>query len=142
MGKEQPRGESMPRKGQRVDAPPPVAKVNVRDKLRQFSEHWTPKVVADVNDHQVKVVKFKGEFVWHKHENEDEMFMVVRGGFTMQFRDHDVRLREGEIIVVPRGVEHNPIADEEAEVLLFEPGTTLNTGNVRNERTIPRPERL
>jgi mannose-6-phosphate isomerase-like protein (cupin superfamily) len=117
-------------------------KVNLEQKLGQFQEHWQPKIVGELNGQQVKLVKFQGPFVWHHHEQEDEMFLVVRGRFRMEFRDRQVWLEEGEFLIVPRGVEHRPVADEEAHVLLFEPATTLNTGNVRNERTVPTLERI
>ena len=117
-------------------------KVNLREKLSQFGEPWSPKIVGELNGQQVKLVRFQGEFVWHHHEGEDELFLVVKGRFRMEFRDRHVWLEEGEFLVVPRGVEHRPVADEEAHVLLFEPASTLNTGNVRNERTIPRPQRI
>jgi mannose-6-phosphate isomerase-like protein (cupin superfamily) len=119
-----------------------MEKVNLRDKLSQFSEHWSPKIVGELNGQLVKLVKFKGEFVWHHHDHEDEMFLVVRGSFDMHLRDRVVTIREGEFFIVPRGVEHKPVAADEAHVLLFEPATTLNTGNVRNERTRENLERL
>lgn len=126
-------------------------KINLRQKLSLISETWTPCIVAELNGQHVKLVKFKGPFTWHHHDNEDEMFLVVKGRFRMEFResgdaasgpDHqrDVWLEEGEFIIVPRGVAHRPVADEEAEVLLFEPATTLNTGNVENELTLPELE--
>jgi mannose-6-phosphate isomerase-like protein (cupin superfamily) len=118
------------------------AKVNLRDKLSRFESYWSPKVVGEVNGQLVKLVKFEGEFVWHHHDHEDELFLVVEGRFRMEFRDRHVWLEEGEFIVVPRGVEHRPVADQVAHVLLFEPGTTLNTGNVRNERTLDDLERI
>jgi mannose-6-phosphate isomerase-like protein (cupin superfamily) len=117
-------------------------KVNLRQKLALFGEHWSPKVVGELNGQLVKLVKFQGEFVWHHHDDEDELFLVVQGRFRMEFRDRHVLIEEGEFLIVPRGVEHRPVADEEAHVLLFEPATTLNTGNVRNERTIAEPERI
>lgn len=101
-----------------------------------FSEHWSPRIVAELNGQHVKLVKFRGEFVWHHHEHEDEMFLVHRGRFVMEFRDRRVEVGEGQFIVVPRGVEHRPVATEEVQVVLFEPATTLNTGNVVNERTV------
>ena len=116
--------------------------VNLEKTLSKFSEHWSPKIVGELNGQLVKLVKFKGEFVWHHHDVEDEMFLVVRGYFDMHLRDGVVRIREGEFYIVPRGVEHKPVADEESHVLLFEPATTLNTGNVRNERTRETLERL
>jgi mannose-6-phosphate isomerase-like protein (cupin superfamily) len=112
-----------------------MEKVNLRDKLDLFKEHWSPKIVGELNDQQVKLVKFRGPGVWHHHDHEDELFLVVKGRFRMEFRDRDLWLEEGEFLIVPRGVEHRPVADEEAHVLLFEPASTLNTGNVRNERT-------
>ncbi|MBZ0268171.1 cupin domain-containing protein [bacterium] len=118
-------------------------KVNLADKLGRIAEHWSPRVVGALNGQHVKLVKLKGEFVWHHHEHEDELFLVVKGSLAMHFRkDKVVELREGEFLIVPRGVEHKPVAAEEVEVLLFEPESTLNTGNVRNERTVERPERL
>ena len=119
-----------------------MGKVNLQHKLSQFGDHWSPKIVGELNGQYVKVVKFQGEFVWHHHENEDEMFLVVKGRFRMEYRDRHVWLEEGEFLIVPRGVEHRPVAEEEAHVLLFEPATTLNTGNVVNERTIQELERL
>jgi mannose-6-phosphate isomerase-like protein (cupin superfamily) len=117
-------------------------KVNIAEKLAQFDEQWKPKIVGQVNDSHVKLVKLQGEFVWHTHEEEDELFLVVGGSIVIKFRDRDVRLDVGEFLIVPCGVEHKPVADDEAAVLLFEPATTLNTGNVRSERTVEAPERL
>ena len=117
-------------------------KVNLAEKLARVSEHWSPKIVGELNGQQVKVVKFLGPFVWHHHEHEDELFYVVKGRFRMEFRDRRLDIAAGEFVIVPRGVEHRPVADEEVEVMLFEPASTLNTGNVRNERTIERLERL
>jgi mannose-6-phosphate isomerase-like protein (cupin superfamily) len=119
-----------------------VTKVNLREKFGLFNDHWSPKVVGDLNGQQVKLAKFQGEFVWHKHDLEDELFLVVKGRFRLEFRDRQVWLDEGEFLIVPRGVEHRPVADEEVHVLLFEPAATLNTGNVRNERTVQQPHRL
>jgi mannose-6-phosphate isomerase-like protein (cupin superfamily) len=116
--------------------------VSFTEKFAAFFDHWSPKILADLNGQQVKAVKFQGEFVWHHHENEDEMFLVHRGEFRMEFRDRSVTLRAGDFIVVPRGVEHRPVADKEVEVLLFEPASTLNTGNVVSERTVAKPARL
>lgn len=117
-------------------------KFNLRAKLAAVPDHWNPRVVAELNGQQVKVVKFKGAFDWHHHQDEDELFLVHRGSFRMEFRDRVVTLGEGDALVVPRGVEHRPVADEEVEVVLFEPTGTLNTGNVVNERTIHEPLRL
>src|SRR5271168_5006478 len=112
-----------------------MEQVNLRDKLALFTEHWSPKIGGELNGQQVKLAKFQGPFVWHHHDNEDEMFLVVKGRFRMEFRDRHVWLEEGEFIVVPRGVEHRPVAEQECWVVLFEPASTLNTGNVVNERT-------
>ena len=104
-----------------------MEKVNLREKFSLFSEHWKPKIVGDLNGQQVKLVKFAGPFVWHRHEAEDELFLVVEGRFRMEFRDRSVWLEKGEFLIVPRGVEHRPVAEEEVHVLLFEPASTLNT---------------
>lgn len=126
-----------------------MKKINLREKLSLINDHWNPRIVAELNGQLVKLVKFKGPFTWHHHEAEDEMFLVVKGRFRMEFRqrrddspelweERELWLEEGEFVVVPRGVEHRPVADEEAEVLLFEPASTLNTGNVRDEFTVSR----
>ena len=117
-------------------------KIRLAAKLASFADRWSPKIVADVNDHQVKVAKVRGEFVWHKHDREDELFLVLAGRLTIRFRDGDVTLDPGELVVVPKGVEHCPAADEEAEILLFEPRSTLNTGDVVNERTVATLDRI
>lgn len=119
-----------------------TTRVRVDDAMARITKHWHPLIVAELNGQMVKAVKFLGAFVWHHHDHEDELFLVTKGRFRMEFRDRVVELREGEMIVVPRGVEHRPVADEEVEVLLFEPASTLNTGNVRNERTRDVLERL
>ena len=106
------------------------AKINLAEKFARFADHWSPKIVAELNGQHVKLVKFRGEFVWHQHEREDELFFVVRGSFRMEFRDRAVELSEGEMIVVPRGVEHRPVAAEEVHLLLIEPTGTPNTGDV------------
>ena len=118
--------------------------INIKEKLSQITDHWNPHIAAELNGQYVKLVKFQGPFAWHHHDNEDEMFLVVKGRFRMEFRDpkspeHDQEawLEEGEFMVIPRGVEHRPVAHEEAHVLLFEPASTLNTGNVENELTRP-----
>ena len=113
-------------------------KVSLADALARVQEPWQPMIVAELNGQQVKVARLRGEFVWHHHEQEDELFLVVRGRLRMEFRDRVVELGEGELLVVPRGVEHRPVAPEEVEILLFEPASTLNTGNVRNARTVDR----
>lgn len=113
--------------------------INLAEKFGRFAEHWSPRIVAELNGQHVKLVKFQGEFVWHHHEHEDEMFLVVRGSFRMDFRERAVFLREGEMIVVPRGVEHRPVAENEVWVLLFEPASTVNTGNNPGDRTVAAP---
>ena len=119
-----------------------IEKINLSDKLSQFTDHWNPRIVAELNGQHVKLTKLKGEFVWHHHEAEDELFLIIRGRLRMQLRDGEVVVGPGEAIVIPRGVEHRPVADEEVHLLLFEPASTLNTGNVRDERTRERLERL
>jgi mannose-6-phosphate isomerase-like protein (cupin superfamily) len=116
--------------------------INIADKFLRIKEMWSPKILGEINDSYVKAVKFTGEFVWHHHDHEDEMFLVIAGQLRMQFRDHEEIVRPGEFIIVPRGVEHLPVADEETQVLLFEPKTTLNTGNVSNERTLATLEKI
>ena len=118
-----------------------MQKVRISEKLAAFHEHWSPKVVGELNGQQVKLVKFQGDFVWHHHDQEDELFLVVHGTFRMDYRDRggaerSMELAEGEFVIVPRGMEHRPSAAQEVHVLLFEPATTLNTGNLRNERTV------
>jgi GrpB-like predicted nucleotidyltransferase (UPF0157 family)/mannose-6-phosphate isomerase-like protein (cupin superfamily) len=119
-----------------------IAKVNIREKFSCFHDHWSPKIVGELNGQHVKLVKFDGEFLWHKHDHEDELFMVVKGRFRMEYRDRHVWLEEGEFLIVPRGVEHRPVSEEEVHVLLFEPAGTLNTGDVENERTVQKPDRI
>lgn len=117
-------------------------KVTLASKFASFSEHWSPRIVGELNGQHVKLVKFVGEFVWHHHDHEDEMFLVHRGRFRMELRDGDIELGAGDFLIVPRGVEHRPVAEEEVEVILFEPAGTLNTGNVVSERTVADPARL
>ena len=119
-----------------------VNKVNLLEKFGLFDERFHPKIVGDLNDHQVKLVKVLGDFVWHHHENEDELFLVVKGRMRMGLRDGDIELSEGEIFIVPKGVEHRPSADEECWIVLIEPGSTLNTGNVVGEKTVAELERI
>jgi mannose-6-phosphate isomerase-like protein (cupin superfamily) len=116
--------------------------VNLVDKFKSFSDRWSPKIIGELNDFYVKAVKLKGEFIWHHHAREDEMFLVTKGTLLMKFRDHDAVVREGEFVIVPHGVEHLPVAAEEVHVVLFEPKSTLNTGNVTNERTVARLQRI
>lgn len=121
-----------------------MQKVNLAEKLALFSDHWKPKVAGELNGQQVKLVKFQGEFVWHHHDLEDELFLVVRGRFRMEYREggeeRAIDLHEGEFLIVPRGLEHRPVAREEVHVMLFEPATTLNTGNVRGAMTVEKPD--
>ena len=116
--------------------------VNLGNKFDQISEHWSPRIVGALNGQHVKLAKLKGEFVWHEHEHEDELFLVVKGTLRMRMRDEEVVINEGEFLIVPRGVEHQPVADDEVHVLLFEPAGTLNTGNVRDKFTVDEPEHL
>lgn len=109
--------------------------INIAQKFSLFTEYWNPKIIGEVNDSFVKLAKLQGEFDWHHHENEDELFLVVKGTLLMKFRDKDVTVREGEILIVPKGVDHKPVAERETHVLLLEPKTTLNTGNLDNEKT-------
>jgi mannose-6-phosphate isomerase-like protein (cupin superfamily) len=112
-----------------------MEKVNITEKLNLFSDHWNPRIIGELNGQQVKAAKLKGEFVWHHHDHEDELFLVVKGILKMEFRDKTVLINPGEFIIVPRGVEHKPVAEEEVELLLFEPASTLNTGNIQNDLT-------
>ena len=119
-----------------------MEKVNIQDKLSLFSDYWNPRIVGELNNQHVKLVKFQGEFVWHKHDHEDELFYVVEGEFNMEFRDKTVTLRQGEFLIVPRGVEHRPVAEKEVSVMLFEPNTTLNTGDASSKLTRSELERI
>lgn len=119
-----------------------MEKINLAEKLSSFSDHWNPRIVGELNGQHVKLTKFAGPFIWHHHEHEDELFMVVKGRFTMEFRDRSVDLNEGEILIVPRGVEHRPVAEEEVHVLLFEPASTVNTGDAESELTRRELERI
>ena len=121
----------------------PLEKINLAEKFSLFTDHWNPRIVGELNGQQVKIAKFRGPFEWHHHDHEDEFFLVIKGSFEMQLRDKTIMLHAGECLIVPRGVEHRPVANEEAEVLLFEPATTLNTGNLENNaRTRTDLERL
>jgi mannose-6-phosphate isomerase-like protein (cupin superfamily) len=122
-------------------------KINLAEKFALFSQHWSPKIIAELNGQHVKLVKFQGPFVWHSHEHEDELFYVVRGSFRMEYRDHaegqasrTVELAAGDMVVVPRGVEHRPVAEHEVEVMLFEPASTVNTGNAGGDKTVAKPD--
>lgn len=119
-----------------------MEKVNLKEKFSSFSDHWNPRIIGELNGQSVKAVKLVGEFVWHHHDVEDELFLVVKGKLKMEFRDKTVEVLPGEFIIVPHGVEHKPVADEEVELLLFEPSSTLNTGNVENERTRTQLEKI
>ncbi|SRR5258705_5116598 len=119
-----------------------MEKVNLAEKFSSFSDHYDPHIAGELNGQLVKLVKFKGEFVWHHHEQEDELFYVVKGSFDMHFRDKKVTVHEGEFIIVPHGTEHKPVAEQEVEVMLFEPATTLNTGNVENDFTKKKLKRI
>ncbi len=110
-------------------------KINLNEKFSLFSEHWSPKIIGELNGQHIKLGKFQGEFIWHKHDDEDEAFFVMRGSFVMHLRDKTIELKEGEMLIVPKGVEHKPVANEEVWVMLFEPASTLNTGNINNEKT-------
>jgi mannose-6-phosphate isomerase-like protein (cupin superfamily) len=116
--------------------------VNLKEKFTHVTEFWSPKIVGELNDSYVKIVRLQGEFVWHHHDDEDEMFLVIDGTLRMRFRDRDEIIKPGEFIIVPKGVEHLPVADQEVHLVLFEPKTTLNTGNVRSERTHKELERI
>jgi mannose-6-phosphate isomerase-like protein (cupin superfamily) len=117
-----------------------MERINLAKKFSMIKTHWDPKIVGELNDQFIKLVKFKGAFTWHKHQNEDEMFLVVRGSFEMQFRDKSIFLNRGEFIIVPRGIEHCPKAEKEVHILLFEPKTTINTGDQVSDKTVLNPE--
>ena len=116
--------------------------INLKEKFSLFKEYWNPKIVGELNGQYVKLAKLKGEFVWHKHEDEDELFMVVKGKLTIKFKEKKIELDEGEFYIIPRGVEHLPVAEEECHVMIFEPKSVLNTGNRKNEKTVEKPERI
>lgn len=119
-----------------------MEKVNITEKLSQFADHWNPRIIGELNGQQVKAAKLKGEFFFHHHEHEDELFLVIKGTLKMEFRDKTILIHPGEFLIVPRGVDHKPIAEEEVELLLFEPASTLNTGNIENERTKKNLQRI
>jgi mannose-6-phosphate isomerase-like protein (cupin superfamily) len=116
--------------------------VNLAEKFGKVQDYWNPRIIGELNDFAVKVVKLKGEFIWHHHDVEDELFLVIKGTLRMRFRNHETRVHEGEFVIVPHGVEHQPVADEEVHLVLLEPKTTLNTGTTTNERTVREPERI
>ena len=117
-------------------------KINLKEKFGLFNEYWSPKIVGELNGQHVKLGKFEGEFIWHKHDEEDELFYVVKGSFRMELRDKNIELHEGDILIVPKGVEHRPVAEKEVWVMMFEPASTLNTGDVVNEKTKRELERI
>ena len=119
-----------------------MQKVNLNDKFDLFDDYWVPKIVADLNDSHIKLAKFKGEFIWHKHDNEDELFLVVKGKLLIKLREQDINLNEGEFVIIPKGIEHLPIAEEEVHVILIEPKTTLNTGDVVSKLTKGNLDRI
>lgn len=119
-----------------------MKKVDLQEKFSLFSEQWQPKIVGELNGQYVKLAKLQGEFIWHRHENEDELFMVIKGKLTIRLREEDVHLTEGQFFIIPRGVEHLPVAENEVQVMLFEPKTVVNTGDQRNERTVENAERI
>ncbi len=119
-----------------------MEKINIESKLTQFTDHWNPRIVGELNGQHVKLAKFQGEFIWHKHDHEDELFYVLSGSFDMHFRDKIITLNENEFLIVPKGVEHKPVAEHEVSILLFEPASTLNTGNIINERTKEKLEKI
>ena len=119
-----------------------MEKVSLEEKFSMIPDHFNPRIAGELNGQEIKLVKAKGTFVWHKHENEDEMFLVIKGRFRMEFRDHSVELSPNDFIIVPRGVEHRPVADQEAWIMLFEPASTLNTGNTRGPLTRDEPEKI
>lgn len=119
-----------------------MEKINLQNKFSLIHDHWNPRIAGELNGQHIKLVKFQGEFVWNKHENEDELFLVVDGEFKMEFRDHTIELKQGEFLIIPRGVEHRPVAEKEVSVLLFEPATTLNTGDVESDLTKKNLERI
>jgi mannose-6-phosphate isomerase-like protein (cupin superfamily) len=119
-----------------------IEKINLKEKFSKFTDHWSPKVIGQLNQQLVKVVKFQGDFVWHSHENEDELFMVIDGSFTMELRDKSIEVNEGELVIIPKGTEHRPVAKKEVSILLFEPNTIINTGEVLNQLTVKNPENI
>jgi mannose-6-phosphate isomerase-like protein (cupin superfamily) len=119
-----------------------IGVVNLSKKLDSFQDFWSPKIVGELNDSFVKLVKLKGEFVWHHHDDEDELFLVLKGCLLMRLRDREIRVEPGEFVIIPRGVEHLPIAEDETQVLLLEPKSTVNTGNIQNDRTVTNLDRI
>lgn len=116
--------------------------VNLAEKFGKVQDYWNPRIIGELNNFAVKIVKLKGEFIWHHHDVEDELFLVIKGSLRMRFRDHEALIHEGELLIVPHGIEHLPVADEEVHLVLLEPKTTLNTGTITNERTVREPQRI
>jgi len=119
-----------------------IEKVNIEEKLSRINDYWNPRIIGELNGQQVKVTKLKGEFVWHKHDSEDEMFFIIKGELEMQLREGSINIKPGEFIIIPKGMEHRPVARDEVHLILFEPASTLNTGNVRNDFTKEKLERI
>jgi len=119
-----------------------IEKINLADKLNLFQDHWNPRVIGELNGQFVKLAKFTGDFIWHKHDKEDELFYVIEGSFEMELRDGAIQLKEGELIIIPRGVEHRPRSDKEVKIMLFEPATTLNTGDAESDLTVKKLDRI
>ncbi len=119
-----------------------MEKVNITEKLSLIHDHWNPRIAGELNGQHVRLVKFQGEFIWHKHDHEDEMFFVLDGEFKMELRDQTILVKKNEFLIVPRGIEHRPVAEYEVSVMLFEPASTLNTGNIVNERTRENPDKI
>ena len=119
-----------------------MKKIDIQEKFSLFDEHWSPKIIGELNDQYVKLAKLKGEFVWHRHENEDELFMVMKGHLTIKLKNQDIKLKEGQFIIIPCGTEHLPVAEEECHVMLFEPKTVINTGDTKNDRTIEKLDKI
>jgi mannose-6-phosphate isomerase-like protein (cupin superfamily) len=119
-----------------------IEKVNIEEKLKRISDYWNPRIVGELNGQQVKLTKLNGEFIWHKHDNEDEMFLIISGDFVMELRDGSINVKPGEFIIIPKGLEHKPVANGEVHLMLFEPASTLNTGNIKNEFTKEKLEHI
>ena len=119
-----------------------MKKIDIQEKFSLFDEHWSPKIIGELNDQYVKLAKLKGEFIWHRHENEDELFMVMKGHLTIKLKNQDIELTEGQFIIIPRGTEHLPVAEEECHVMLFEPKTVINTGDTKNDKTIEKLDKI
>jgi len=119
-----------------------ISKINIEEKFSQFSDYWNPRIIGELNGQYVKLAKVQGEFIWHKHDEEDELFMLIEGNFRLELRDQTIQLKPGEMVIIPKGVEHKPVAEGEAHIMLFEPKEVVNTGNIKNERTRAQLERI